>query len=400
MKKGHRESTFVVIKKHRNKVYVLQCTSNPHQEVSWKMLYYPLGRLNYNINKNCYINCLQEHELKEKQYIKKIGHLNEYDLNQLKKQIYILINSDFKIKPGIENKYLDYIIGVGDVILKDDNKYYIYALDNTNLYVYRLRKKIKNNLNILINNTYYSFIFDSPEIINKKDKYELVDTFNSGEIEIIKKYRDKLFAEQYFKRLEKKTLQVGALIDYKGNMYYVAEETPAKVALYLLCRGRITKTMANIVIQGGIYKTYFGTQIIRKDKLIERGVKIRRIATKEEIEYNNKVFNLPKEKRQKEKLKLYNASQLKEKRTIADFIPMTVVKNANNDKYYLIIDRKDNIIEVVNINNMGDSFYFELEEGNCPFKYYRILAKEEYDMYLNKIAELKKFRESIDNSSI
>ena len=67
---------------------------------------------------------------------------------------------------------------------------------------------------------------------------------------------------------------------------------------------------------------------------------------------------------------------------------MTILKNENSEKYYLIINREGNIIEVVNINNMGDTFYFELENV-CPFKYYRMLSKEEYDIYLKKIQDLK-----------
>lgn len=53
-KKGHQESPFVIIKKTRQGVYGLQGTSNPHQEVKWKMPYYQLGRLEYGMDKNCY----------------------------------------------------------------------------------------------------------------------------------------------------------------------------------------------------------------------------------------------------------------------------------------------------------------------------------------------------------
>ena len=57
--------------------------------------------------------------------------------------------------------------------------------------------------------------------------------------------------------------------------------------------------------------------------------------------------------------------------------------------YYLIIDMDDNVIELVNINDIGDTFYFELEKKYCPFEYYRVMAKEEYNMYLKKIKDLK-----------
>ena len=47
---GHQESPFVVIKKDKKKVYALQCTSNPHGKEYYRLLYYPLGRLRYNLD--------------------------------------------------------------------------------------------------------------------------------------------------------------------------------------------------------------------------------------------------------------------------------------------------------------------------------------------------------------
>jgi len=96
IKKGHQESPYVVIKKARNKVYAMPCTSNPHQEVKWKMLYYPLGKLNYNMNKNTYVNCIVVNELKKVQFVEVIGHLKDNDLNQLKKCMYIISKSNCK----------------------------------------------------------------------------------------------------------------------------------------------------------------------------------------------------------------------------------------------------------------------------------------------------------------
>lgn len=48
-----------------------------------------------------------------------------------------------------------------------------------------------------------------------------------------------------------------------------------------------------------------------------------------------------------------------------------------------------NVIEVVNIDDTGDLYCFELEQGNCPFEYYRILSKKEFELYLKKVQELK-----------
>ena len=78
-----------------------------------------------------------------------------------------------------------------------------------------------------------------------------------------------------------------------------------------------------------------------------------------------------------------------EQKDIDDLVPMVILKDLNNGNYYLIIDRNDNVIELVNINDIGDTFYFELEKKYCPFEYYRVMSKEEYNMYLKKIKDLK-----------
>ena len=390
IKIGHQESPYVVIKKKKNKVYGLQCTSNPHQEVEWKMIYYPLGRLNYDMKKNSYINCLKEYELKEVQFVEIIGQLRENDLNQLKKQLHILINSQFPTKPKIEKKYLDYKIGIGDIISVKDIRYYIYSIDDKYLYTHRLRKNTKKNKNILINNTYYSFIFDKTEKIRIKSKYNLTDTFNTGEIELINEYKEKYLQEYAEKRENGKTLRIGAIIDYKDNMYYVYDVDDTTVFVYQIYTNSVSKPkLADIQVNGGIYRTFFATTDIKKDNLLINGYKIRRCAIDEEIEYNKKMFTLPKWQRATERRKNFNATILSGKRKIDDFVPMTILKNENNNNYYLVIGREKNVIEVVNINNMGDTFYFELEKEHCPFKYYRILSKEEYDKYLSKIKELK-----------
>jgi len=390
IKMGHQESPYVVIKKNRKKVYGLQCTSNPHQEIKWKMIYYPLGRLNYEMKKNSYVNCTRDYELKDVQFVETIGHLSEYDLNQLKKQLYILINSEFKYKPNIEKKYLDYKISVGDIIAQNGNRYYIYSIDNKYLNTYKFKKCIKKNTSILINNTYYSFIFDKTEKIDKKSKYDLVDTFNTGEIEIINEYKEKSLKENMLKRESGKSLKIGAIIDYNKNMYYVYDENDEEVFVYQIYPNGVMKPkIADIQVRNGIYKTFFASAKIGKDRLSSKGYKVRRCASSKEIEYNSKIFHIPKHKRKQERKRVYKSKQLSGERDIDDFIPMTILRNKSNNKYYLIISKEGNVIEIVNINNMGDTFYFELEKEYCPFEYYRILSKKEYDMYLRKIQDLK-----------
>ncbi len=384
IKKGHQESPYVIIKKENGKVYALECTSNPHEEVEWKMAYYPIGRFNYNMSKNTYINCTKTYRLQEIQFVEIIGHLKENDLNSVKKQLYILLNSRYKIKPYIEKKYLDYKISVGDVIEQNDIRYYIHSLNKRYLYCYPLKKVINKHNSILINNTYYNFDFTHEEKIKIKSQYDLVDTFNSGEIVIINKFKEKLEQNK-----ESKSLRIGALIDYNAKMYYVYDEKEDYLYAYqVYSNDALMYNTTSIQVKKGFYKTYFSQVVLRKDKVIENS-KIRRCASREEILKNAKLLSMPKKMRIEESKGMTKKAQLTGQRSIEDFVPMTILKNENNQKYYLVINREGNVIEVVNINEMNDTYSFLLEEGNCPFKYYRILSKEEFDIYINKINELK-----------
>ncbi len=51
---------------------------------------------------------------------------------------------------------------------------------------------------ILINNTYYSFIFNMSEKLKIKLKYGLVDKFSTDEIEIINEYREKVLEQMRY----------------------------------------------------------------------------------------------------------------------------------------------------------------------------------------------------------
>ena len=145
--------------------------------------------------------------------------------------------------------------------------------------------------------------------------------------------------------------------------------------------------MADILIRNGIYHTYFNKAVLPKRN--KSFYHIKRCASEEEIIYNETLLYTSKSERIAKRKERQLNKNLDKKRSIKDFLPMVIVKNRNNNQYYLILSRNENIIELVNINDMADLFYFELEEDNCPFLYYRIEAKEKYEYYLSKVDEAK-----------
>lgn len=310
----------MVIKKKAGKIYALQSTSNPHLEVQWKMVYYPLGRLNYNLQKNSYLNCSREYEVEKEQILSKIGHLTDYDLNQIRKQIYILQKSDFSVKPNIEKKYLKYKVEAGDIILKGDKRYYIYFLDRKYFYCYRLRERVKINKNILIDNTYYSFVFKKIEKIKRNCKYDLVDTFNSGEIEIVNNYiREEI---QKLNAEPDNTSMIGALIKYDDKMYYIYEENETIAFVYRVYPyGGKIEDFACVRVKNGLYKTKFEFLEISKENFVKGRYKKRRRASDDEIVKNEEIFHLSKRERKLENKKLFDSAQLSRQRDISYFVP-------------------------------------------------------------------------------
>ena len=382
--KGHLSGPYVIIKKDGGNVYGLQCTSNPHQEIKWHILYYPLNRIDYYIKKNTFVNCQKLYLLDYNQYIKKIGKLQESDLEGLKKYLYILKHSDFALKPDIEDKYLNFKLGVGDVISYLGNRYYIDEVNKNNYITYRLRDKLKKDYNVLINNTYYSFIFEEKEEISRKEKITLIDTFNTGEINTIRQFRIIYFN----RRKEARKLKIGALIVYRAKMFYVYHEDNWHYYVYhIFDSSNFQDDMADILIRNGIYHTYFNKAVLPKRN--KSFYHVKRCASEEEIIYNETLLHTSKSERIAKRKERQLNKNLDKKRSIKDFMPMVIVKNRNNNQYYLILSRNENIIELVNINDMADLFYFELEEDNCPFLYYRIEAKEKYEYYLSKVDEAK-----------
>lgn len=118
----------------------------------------------------------------------------------------------------------------------------------------------------------------------------------------------------------------------------------------------------------------------------EKGFELKKCASSEEIKYNERIFQLPKKERremQKKKIELNLLSKTDRLQ------PMTVVSNGNSKDEYLIVGREGNVIELVNMNHLEDSYYFEFNESPCPYHYSRIMAKEDYDVYINKMKDLK-----------
>ena len=66
-----------------------------------------------------------------------------------------------------------------------------------------------------------------------------------------------------------------------------------------------------------------------------------------------------------------------------------IVTNTINKQNYLILNKENNIVDLININNLSDNYQFLIEENNCPLKYFKSIDELEFNKYLQKINELE-----------
>ena len=68
---GHFESPFIIIKKTKQKLYGVLCTSKAHKDCRIKHWYYPLGRFTSHLSKNTFVSLRSIGILEDKQFIRK-----------------------------------------------------------------------------------------------------------------------------------------------------------------------------------------------------------------------------------------------------------------------------------------------------------------------------------------
>ena len=366
--KNHQISPHIIIKKTLFKIYALQCTSNAHQNLNNPYAYFFLGKLKYNLNKNCYIKTFESYEIIRYQYLKTIAHLTNNDFNKLLKNVFIVSKQkNAKLAKKVLT-HLKYVFDVGDLIEYQNQKYYIYQTDKKYLYLTLINKKAKSKNKIVINNTLYGFNFAKKSKIKKNKKIKLINTFDLREIMLINKYE-----EEYLNRLKARIspATVGCLIKYQDQYYYVFEEKDNCYNVIILYNSSFKKQMKKIVIEGGIYYTLFEKQFLKKD--LELAVK--RKANGKEIASNLYLIS------NKHYLNIPNDNLFLE--------PRMIVTNTINKQNYLILNKENNIVDLININNLSDNYQFLIEENNCPLKYFKSIDELEFNEYLQKINELE-----------
>jgi len=181
IKSGHQEGPFVIIKKDKQSFYAFCCTSSPHTNAKSKYTYLNVETIKYKSKYKSFINTIFPNKLKSKQYIYTMNHLNDHDLNNLYKYMYL--NRYYYKKEEINIYEYKYTLNKGDIIKYKNDLYYINNV-NPNTFVCYPLKKNNTKYNIILKNTKY--YLKKEEIIINKNKYPLIDICN--DVEIMKIY--------------------------------------------------------------------------------------------------------------------------------------------------------------------------------------------------------------------
>lgn len=371
---GHFESPFIIIKKTKQKLYGVLCTSKAHKDCRIKHWYYPLGRFTYHLSKNSFVSLRNMSQIVENQFIRKIGCLAKEDLYAIRKYFTILMRTNRIQCTLLKKKDLHYTYSSGDVIIWNHKKYYIYYKGKKSFFTFRVvvNPKMSNNP---IHRNQYHFYFKEKKEISRKEEITLADTFHKGEVEFIEEERNVVDPVQN---------KVGMLIRYKDKVYYVYDSGKKYFHTFLVYFGHEkTKSMEMLFIKKGQFFTDFEQkQISHRAKY-----KILRRASDFEIGYNAKLFAMSKTKRKQARQNMLSKEQGYEDKLFF-FKPMLIVTYLVNKKQYVILSKKDNVLELVNINYCGDYFTYSLEE-NIPFCYYDIMNKNEFTKYVKQVEKMK-----------
>ncbi len=188
---SHQKRPFLIKKKKDNEQSVLgyYLTSNIHysffEKEKYKGLKLVLSKETYTLKKNSIIKLNKIVKLPYENIISILGHINNKDLNKLKKYRDLLCGN-----PVISNKE-NKLIETCDIILDNEKKYIIYQTDNTNSYGYPISEtseiiNIKTNHNYIeFNKKLYLIDYKNSKVFNNNSKLCIIERWNQDIVDTI-----------------------------------------------------------------------------------------------------------------------------------------------------------------------------------------------------------------------
>ena len=236
------------------------------------------------------------------------------------------------------------------------NKRFYYPLEK---YSYKLNKTSYINLttcDILTNKQYIKTVSKIKDDDLIKLKKLIVGLLNDKKEISNLNYKDLKY-----------TIDVGDIVLYSNNKYYVYDIENNYLHLY------------NVSIKNALIGSYKINYDHRLKLARNKKVSLLDSLNSGEIKLINEMIN-----------RRYTTENFK-KKYLKLIQPMMIFNNVKNNNNYLVISKKSNLIEIVNISNIKDYHYILLEKNNFDYQFFRVINEEEYKLFLKALNSSKNF---------
>lgn len=183
IEESHRIRPYLVVAKDDNDIYGYYCSS---KKKSRYLAYYKLDKNIYNHRKNTYIYLTKTYRIPRANFKSIFDTVSNNQLMMIERKL--RVNSRYL--RGLIHFDIDIVNQIGDIIKINQQLYYIYQSDSTNLYTYKTKFVRENKIR-------YEFDFNQSYIFKTKASYELVNTLSPKNINLI------IEQKKQFKRLNK-----------------------------------------------------------------------------------------------------------------------------------------------------------------------------------------------------
>ena len=339
---GHREGPYIIISKKRGKYYTLSCTGTTTNIFNK----YMLNKDKYSLNKDSYVYLNKVPILTSDRIIRKIDILDNSDMNRIIKRLIVLNirNKDREISKILKKHKFYY--DIGDIIKYDNKTFYVYDLDEYNLYTHQVYYSIKSKHIFIINGTSYAFNFENTKVIFLKKRIKLVDIVKVDSQSFINNYKNRFLRELK----EKHSVGKGKLISIDNDYYYVYNITEKYIHTYRVYLDK-DKSNHKIKISNKDYYTNF-------------------IPTKLSIDVTSKVVSIAtlKEIKKIQNKKKYIKGKLNNKPTIlSEYKKQMIIINQDTLDKCVITNRVGNTITYVSLTD--NKVYEHTLKNSIEFNY-------------------------------
>ena len=361
IKEGHRESPFVIIRKTNKRIFALMCTSNGKGGIN----HLKLKISSIKEDKETFVYFGETYAINEKNFIRKIGKINDSDLKNIKK--ILCSNKEFLKLKHININELDISFNYGDIITDGNIIYYIKKIDNEYLYCNIVNRSRKPKCEIIINKENYSIDVGSTHKLPLNNKFKLIKVCDIDTKNRIKEYEIKIN-----NKLEKmKHLETGEIMEYNNQLYY----TFNRYRNYMLCYKiySISNDMIVLNIFGKKYYTNF---------------------EEEKIEVNNKIKILYclsdyEIKLVKNTKKDYDLKK-KKKRSYSEYTKGKMVINYKTLDRFIILNRINNIITMISTIDNKYVEYDLTSSNDNPYQIYDKMDNLKFKLYVKNNLQFSK----------